>query len=283
MAWNICKGHLTQKEFCLAFGTSRTTLWRLGRSVERSRPRRKPSSSKKWQQRALDLCRKHIRYGYRMIWANLKREGFGVGVHRVRLWMKEQGLLQSAPVKDTGRTPGARPSEPTGPSQAWQMDATKVYTHQDGWVWITSVLDVYDRRVVSSVVRKTCRAEDAEDALALALEESFGSGRPSGLKVIHDRGSQFVAHRFREMLRGLGIADIVCAVRHPQSCGRLERFHKTLKSELVWLQEWEGLEDLQEAVKSYLWHYNNERLHSSLNYKTPIEVYQAATSQKIAA
>jgi putative transposase len=182
-------------------------------------------------------------------------------------------------VKDTGRTPGKRPAEPEAPNQAWQIDATKIYTTLDGWVWQTSILDVYDRRIVGYVLRKTCRCEDAMDAAALALDRCFGGAKPEGLSVIHDRGSQFTAWSFKQMLREAKVNDVVTAVRHPQSCGRLERFHRTLKEECVWLSEWESLAGLETAIAGYVYHYNNERVHSALNYRTPMEAH--ATVQTV--
>ena len=65
---------------------------------------------------------------------------------------------------------------------SWQIDATKIYTSLDGWVWRANVLDLYDRRVVGRVVRKTCRAEDAKDVqvkdlVRSLLERMAGCGR----------------------------------------------------------------------------------------------------------
>jgi putative transposase len=130
-----------------------------------------------WQEEARKLCKLHVTYGYRRIRVLLKRAGHEVGIHKVRRWMRECGLAQSGPVKDEGRTPGEKPADPTAPNQAWQIDATKIYTKLDGWAWQTSILDVYDRRIVAHVVRKTCRAADAMDVLAMALDRYTATGR----------------------------------------------------------------------------------------------------------
>jgi len=172
------------------------------------------------------LCQEHITYGYRRIWILLSRAGHIVGKHKLRKWLREAGLSQREKVSDTGRTPGERPPEVEQPNQGWQIDATKIYTKLDGWVWQTSVLDMYDRRIVGYVVRKTCRAEDAKDALAIALDRAFGDAKPEGLSrfigMIHDRGGQFIAWSFKEMVEWMKINDVVTAVRYPESCGRLE-------------------------------------------------------------
>jgi len=166
------------------------------------------------------------------------------------------------------------------PNEAWQIDATKAHTALDGWVWQTAILDIFDRRVVAHVMRKTCKAEDAMDTLAMALDQEFGTKKAEGLSLIHDRGSQFTAHSFSEMVQGAGITDVVTAVRHQPSCGRLERFHRTEKEECIWLTEWQTLTELQEAVEQYVHHYNNERIHSALGYLTPMEAHRLAIGSK---
>jgi putative transposase len=229
-----------------------------------------------WQQEARKLCEKYVTYGYRRIQVLLKRAGYQVGTHKVRRWMREAGLSQIEPMRDDGRTPGEKPADPTGPNQAWQIDATKIHTKLDGWVWQTSILDVYDRRIVAHVVRKTSKAEDAMDTLAMALDLCFGEGKAEGLSLIHDRGSQFTAWSFKEMVSGADINNVAVAVHHPQSCGCLERYHRTEKEECIWLSEWESLPGVSDSVSEYVKHYNNERIHSALGYKIPMEVHRLA-------
>jgi len=272
-------------------GISRTSLWRYGarrpavslverQGVTRATPVGNGRAEDAWRKAALRLCEEHITFGYRRIHALLVRAGHLVGTHRVRKWMRESGLAQSGLLKDTGRTPGERPPEVERPNQGWQIDATKIYTKLDGWVWQTSVLDLYDRRIVGHVVRKTCRSEDAKDALAIALGRAFGDGKPEGLSLIHDRGSQFTAWSFKAMVERMKINDVVTAVRHPQSCGRLERFHRTFKEECIWLAEWESLGGLEVAVSQYVDYYNFQRIHSALAYLTPMEVHRLAIGEK---
>jgi len=281
--WEGCREVLTRGEFCGVVGVSRTSLWRY--EARRAHAGEEPhevlrpvvrEASEDWQDASRALCEQFVTYGYRRIHAMLARDGYVVGKHKLRRWMRQAGLLQSGPVKDTGRTVGSRPPEPVRPNEAWQIDSTKILTDLDGWVWQTSMLDLYDRRVVGYVVRKTCRAEDAKDTLAIALDREFGEMTPEGLSLIHDRGSQFTAWSFKEMVESADINDVMTAVRHPQSCGRLERFQRTLKEELIWLSEWESLEHLEQAVDSYVHHYNNGRIHSALAYQTPMQTHRLA-------
>lgn len=279
--WDTVRGTLTQGPFCALLGISRTTLWRWRHAPAASgvpAPSAPRGAAPAWEAAAHRLCRdrRFRTYGYRRIAWLLQQQGAVVGVHAVRRWMRAQGYAQCGSVRDTGRTAGEKPAAPTGPNQAWQLDATKHYTVQDGWVWQTNVLDLFDRRVVAHVVRKTCRTEDTLDAVTLALDAAYGAQRPTGLAVIHDRGSQFTAWSFKDFLAALGITDVVTAVRHPQSCGCLERWHRTLKAECVWQEEWATLGELAQAVAAYIAFYNRERIHSALGYRTPWDVYQAA-------
>lgn len=282
--WGEVSPTLTREEFCSCLGVSRTSLWRYLKGQEDCvhSPTRTVdvAAEELWQEEARKLCKLHITYGYRRIRVLLKRAWHEVGIHKVRRWMRDCGLAQSGPVKDEGRTPGEKPADPTAPNQAWQIDATKIYTKLDGWAWQTSILDVYDRRIVAHVVRNTCRAEDAMDVLATALDCSFGEGKAKGLSLIHDRGSQFTAWRFREMVSDVGATDVAVAVRHPQSCGCLERYHRTEKEECVWLSEWESLSGLVDGIANYIEHYNNERIHSALGYQAPMEVHRLAMEKK---
>lgn len=283
-AWDRAGGVLTQAEFCETVGISRTSLWRyLKPACNKSCSAKASAKRDLWKDAARRLAREYPTYGYRRVYVLLKKQGVAVGQHRLRVWMRAEDLSQRGAIVDTGRTVGPRPAEPEVPNVAWQMDATKIHTLGDGWLWQTSVLDVFDRRIVSCVVRKTCRAEDAQDALALALDLSFGCSRATGLSVIHDRGSQFTSHAFREMVKSCGAKDVTTAVRHPESCGRLERFHRTLKEELIWLQEWQDLAEVESAVAQWVRFYNEQRPHSALGYQAPIEFNKAAALQKRAA
>ena len=130
------------------------------------------------------------------------------------------------------------------------------------------------------MVRKTCKAEDAMDVLAMALDSSFGDSKAEGLSLIHDRGSQFTAWKFKEMVSNASVTNVAVAVCHPQSCGCLERYHRTEKEECIWLTEWESLPGLVEGVAEYVEHYNNHRIHSALEYKTPMETHRLAMENK---
>lgn len=283
-AWNEARETLTQEEFCRTVGISRTSLWRYLKPEHKKTNRSKIAGKReKWQSVVERIARQFPTYGYRRLGVLLKREGLNVGQHCLRRWMRAMGLSQRDAVVDTGRTVGERPAEPEGPNMAWQTDATKIYTMLDGWIWQTSILDVFDRRIVSFVVRKTCRSEDAQDALALALDATFGSGKANGLSVIHDRGSQFTSHAFRTMVSNCGAKNVITAVRHPESCGRLERFHRTIKEELIWHREWQDLAEVVTAVREWVHFYNEQRPHSALGYQAPLQFSAAAALQKLAA
>lgn len=277
--WPTVQGRLTQAAFCALVGISRTTLWRASQVPSPAPRGAAPRPAPAWPAAAAALCARYPTYGHRRIHALLGQQGHTVGRHTVRRWMRATDHAQTGPIRDTGRTVGERPAEPTGPNQAWQIDATKLWTAEDGWLWQTTILDVFDRRVVAHRVRKTCRQEDAQDVLALALDAAWGEARPTGLCLIHDRGSQFTGWSFRTALQEFKIQDVVTAVRHPQSCGRLERWHRTLKEECLWWQEWTTLAKVEAAVARYVRHYNEERIHSALGYRTPMAVYRQAREQ----
>lgn len=98
--WHGCQGTLTQEEFCQTVGVSRTSLWRYGKGVGCAKPAgsggaeaSKPDG-KFWQEAARALSEKHVTYGYRRMVVLLKRDGYLVGKHKVRQWMRDSGLSQ---------------------------------------------------------------------------------------------------------------------------------------------------------------------------------------------
>lgn len=133
--------------------------------------------------------------------------------------------------------------------------------------FLISVLDGYSRSIIHHEVREKMETNDVELVIQRALDTlSKDTPRP---RIISDNGSQYVSGQFKIFLRNTGCSHSKARVRHPQSNGKIERWHKTIKSECVRRVALGDLEEAREVLVRYVQEYNETRLHSALNYLTP--------------
>jgi putative transposase len=133
--------------------------------------------------------------------------------------------------------------------------------------FLISVLDGFSRAIIHHEVRVKMETDDVELVLQRALDTlPKGTPRP---RIISDNGSQYVSGQFKIFLRNTGCAHSKARVRHPQSNGKIERWHKTIKGECVRRKALGGLDEARSVLADYVREYNETRLHSALNYLTP--------------
>jgi len=131
--------------------------------------------------------------------------------------------------------------------------------------YLCSVLDGCSRSIVHWDIRETMTEADVEIILQRAAEE-HPEARP---RIISDNGPQFIAKDFREFIRLCGMTHVRTSPYYPQSNGKIERWHSSLKHECIRPGVPLCLEDAQHLVSGYVEHYNTERLHSAIGYVTP--------------
>ena len=166
-------------------------------------------------------------------------------------------------------------AEPTtAPNQLWQTDFTYLKVIDWGWFYLSTILDDFSRYIVAWKLCATMRAGDVTDTLELALATSSCDTA----KVVHrprllsDNGSSYVAGDLARWLEGKGIAHIRGAPNHPQTQGKIERWHQTLKNRVL-LENYFLPGQLEAAVAAFVDHYNHRRYHESLGNLTPADVY----------
>ena len=162
----------------------------------------------------------------------------------------------------------------TAPNQLWQTDFTYLKVTGWGWYYLSTVLDDFSRFVVAWKLCTTMKAEDVTKTLDLALAASGLDQvrvrhRP---RLLSDNGSSYIAGDLAEWLEDKGIAHIRGAPRHPQTQGKIERWHQTLKNRLL-LEHYYLPGALEEQVRAFVEHYNHARAHESLSNLTPADVY----------
>jgi transposase InsO family protein len=162
----------------------------------------------------------------------------------------------------------------TAPNQMWQTDFTYLKVIGWGWFYLSTILDDYSRYVVGWKLCGTMRAEDVTDTLDIALA---ASGCESA-KVLHkprllsDNGSSYIAEDLAKYLEDKGMKHARGAPMHPQTQGKIERWHQTLKNRIL-LANYVLEGELEAALAAFIDHYNNHRYHESIGSLTPADVY----------
>ena len=156
----------------------------------------------------------------------------------------------------------------------WQTDFTYLKVLGWGWFYLSTILDDYSRYIISWKLCTNMRAEDVTDTLDLALQAS-GCDQVHVVhkpRLLSDNGSSYVSEELAEWLQGNGMKHSRGAPYHPQTQGKIERWHQTLKNRIL-LENYFLLGDLEAQIEAFVDHYNHQRYHESLNNVTPADVY----------
>ena len=162
----------------------------------------------------------------------------------------------------------------TAPDQLWQTDFTYLKVIGWGWFYLSTILDDFSRYIVAWKLCTTMRAQDVTDTLNLALVASGCDNarvmqRP---RLLSDNGPCYVAADLAEWLSDRAIDHVHGAPSHPQTQGKIERWHQTLKNRIL-LENYFLPGDLEAQIATFVEHYNNRRYHESLDNLTPVDVY----------
>jgi putative transposase len=217
------------------------------------------------------------RYGYRRIWKQLSAEGIICAPDRVRRLMQEQGLIAIQPKTYVPQTSDGRADLPSPnllldqplphqPNQVWAGDITFIPCGEK-WLYLAVVIDLCSRRVVGWALADHLRS----DLVVEAMKQAIASRRhTSGLIFHSDRGSQYGSRAFRDLLRLAGMCQSMSARANPYHNAWTESFIGTLKAEMLQNGRFINATDARAEIFAFIdGYYNTQRLHSSLNYRTP--------------
>lgn len=162
----------------------------------------------------------------------------------------------------------------TAPNQLWQTDFTYLKITGWGWYYLSTILDDYSRYIVSWKLCATMKAQDVTDTLDLALAKSGLDQVNVGHRprLLSDNGASYISGDLAEWLDDKKIEHIRGAPYHPQTQGKIERWHQTLKNRIL-LNNYYLPRELEERISAFVENYNNKRLHESLNNLSPADVY----------
>ena len=164
--------------------------------------------------------------------------------------------------------------QPLKAHEHWHMDIS--YINLSGtFYYLCTVFDGFSRYIVHWEIRESMTEADVEIVLQRA-KEAVPEAHP---QVITDNGSAFIAKDFKEFIRISGMTHVRTSPYYPQSNGKLERWHQSLKRECIRPKTPLTIEDAQRVVTDYVHQYNSKRLHSAIGYITPADKLQGRAEQ----
>jgi transposase InsO family protein len=230
----------------------------------------------------------HGTYGSPRIYRALRRQGVVCSENRVARLMRRHDLRakQTKRYKATSKRRQADPVAPNllqrdftadRPDQKWLTDITYIPT-QEGWLYLAVVLDLYSRRIVGWVMAERMTSELTRAALQMSIQQ-----RQPAAELIHhsDQGSQYTAREYQQLLQDQGIQVSMNSVGTWYDNAPVESFFGTLKSEWVNQHLYGTRAEARVAIFYYIEaFYNRQRLHSSLDYLSPVDHEQRYHQQR---
>jgi transposase InsO family protein len=292
---------------CRIWGASRATVYRrrgpaagiraanAGRSPKRRGPQGACSDAELLRHiQAVIAASPFSGEGYRKVWARLRAQGVRTAPRRVRRVMKENDLL--APQRPVQQD--AHPHNGTivtdKVDEVWGTDMTQTVTTGEGRAYVFIAVDHCSGEFIGTHASSSASRWEALEPVRQGITQHFGGVGPDvakGLTLRHDHGSNYMADDFQNEIKCFGIVSSPAFVRQPEGNGVAERAIRTLKEQLLWVQHFETVEDLRQALASFAAEYNASWLRQRHGYKTPDQIRveqkalepEAATGVKMAA
>ena len=160
------------------------------------------------------------------------------------------------------------------PNEMWQTDFTYFKIIGWGWMYLSTVLDDFSRYIIAWKLCSNMRAEDVTDTLDMALaasgcDQAHVRHKP---RLLSDNGPSYIAGELAEYIEAQRMSHVRGAPMHPQTQGKIERWHQTLKNRIC-LENYFLPGDLERQIEAFVEHYNHQRYHESLNNVTPADAY----------
>jgi putative transposase len=291
----ISRSPHTIEASCQEVGVSRSSYYRWRAKLRGNRPagkRKAANALRETERRTIleqALAQPHLSARQLACWC-CDQAGFSVSESSVRRILKAHGLLlpraaEQAPAEKEWRHKTRRINE------IWQSDATRFFVPDWGHYWLVSVLDDYSRRILAwevvpdiqtpslaAVIQAAVEATGLEQApVVLGLEPDL-EGRPA---LLTDNGSGYVSKVMRQYLQTVGLRHLRTRPHHPQTNGKIERLHRTLKEDVTLVVSM-GPDQLREAISRFVDYYNSQRYHKALRNVTPDDVWFGRREQILA-
>lgn len=244
-------------------------LVQLHRSTLQYQPR--PDRNAELAEQIAALATKHPRYGYRRVWALLRRKRQPVNRKRVhRLWKRARLQVRKAPRRRSRRPPQEFPNRARYPNHVWTYDFLTDQCQNGTRLRILTVMDEYTRQGLAIDVASSFPAHRVIDVLARLVAEHEAPGF-----MRSDNGPEFVALILTAWLAKQAIGTAYIEKGSPWQNGFGESFNGTVRDECLNMHLFRSVAEARLRLKAFQHEYNTERPHSSLKYLTPVEFAQA--------
>ena len=200
--------------------------------------------------------------GHRKVWGRLRvRDGVRVSRKRVLRLMRENRLL--SPYRNRPKGPKKHDGKiiTLAPNLVWGTDGTRVFTLEDGWVWIFAAVEHWNAECVGWHVCKKGDRYAALQPISMALNNIYGgvqAGVARGLSLRMDHGTQYLSDHFLNQLKFWGINPSFAFIAEPQTNGVAERFNRTLKEQAIYGRIFRTVEDVRQAVHNFVELFNSQ-------------------------
>lgn len=225
--------------------------------------------------------------GHRKVWARLRiRDGVRVSRKRVLRLMRENHLL--SPHRNRPKPAKKHDGKiiTMAPNLMWGTDGTRVFTLEEGWVWIFAAVEHWNAECVGWHVCKKGDRYAALQPISMALNDLYGGVQADiarGLALRMDHGTQYLSDHFLNQLKYWGITPSFAFVSEPETNGVAERFNRTLKEQAIYGRVFRTVEDVRQAVKNFVELYNSEWRPEKNSFRTPREIRQEWLENRQAA
>ncbi len=220
------------------------------------------------------LSHRYPRLGYRKLVRLLRREGWQVGRKLVQRIRREHGLRVPRWTKRPrrrGRSTGTIPTKAQGVNHGWSWDFISDRTDNGGKLRILSVLDEHSRECLALHVARQLTAADLIKVMERLVAQR---GVPSHIR--RDNGSEFVARTLQSWLAARHVKTLYIEPGSPWQNGHVERFHGSLRGECLDRELMLSVAEARVVIEDYRHHYNEERPHGGLGYRTPMQACKDA-------
>ena len=227
-----------------------------------------------WEKKAIiDFHHENPLEGYRRLtFMMLDRDVVAASPSSVWRVLSQAGLFERWNKKPSMKGTGFQ--QPLKPHEHWHVDVS--YINISGtFYYLCSVLDGASRYIVHWEIRESMKEPEVEIILERAREK-FPHAKP---RIISDNGPQFIAKDFKEFIRICGMTHVRTSPYYPQSNGKIERWHKSIKAECIRPGVPLSVEDAQRIVTLWVNRYNTVRLHSAIGYITPLDKLEGREAQ----